>query len=207
MASLQRGAKYFVNYCLSCHSAQYSRYSRVGKDLELSDELVKENLMFTEQKIGDTMDVAMTDEEATAWFGAVAPDLTLITRSRSPEWVYTYLKSFYLDDTRPMGVNNALFQNVAMPHVLWRQQGWQKPVYGEDHNGQPVIVGLEVVEEGKLKPGEYDKLVRDIVNFLTYLGEPVAEKRKSTGVTVVLFLLLLLVLAYLLKREYWRDIH
>lgn len=205
-ASLQRGAKYFVNYCLSCHSAQYSRYRRVGEDLGLTDEMVRDNMMFTEQKIGDLMKVSMTPKESTAWFGSPAPDLTLVTRSRSPAWVYTYLRSFYLDESRPMGVNNRLFQNVAMPHVLWRLQGWQTPIYGKDKNGGKVVTGLKLSEPGVLSEEEYDGVVRDIVNFMAYLGEPAALKRKNVGVGVILFLLVLLAAAYLLKREYWKDV-
>ena len=207
-ASLQRGAKYFINYCLSCHSTAYSRYNRVAKDLNLTDDMVREHLIFTKQKLRDLMNVSMTDEEAIAWFGVVIPDLTLIARSRTPAWVYTYLKTFYLDDSRPMGVNNAVSQNVAMPHVLWRLQGWQRPVYADkDNETHDSIVGFKVVEEGALSPEEYDQVVTDIVSFLMYLAEPSALKRESIGVGVMLFLLVLLLVVYFLKREYWRDIH
>lgn len=206
-ASLQRGARYFVNYCLSCHSAQYSRYNRVGRDLGMDDEMVKRNLIFTDQKVGDLMEVAMTPEEAMQWFGAQAPDLALVARSRGTAWLYTYLRSFYRDSSRPMGVNNALFQNVAMPHVLWELQGWQAPVYQEASPGNgPRLERLELVEPGALSPEEYDGVVKDIVTFLAYLAEPAAAKRKSVGVGVLLFLLAFLGVAWLLKREYWKDV-
>lgn len=205
-ASLQRGAKYFVNYCMGCHSAKYSRYKRVGKDLGLTDAMMRENMMFAGQRIGHLMKGAMSDRESREWFGAAAPDLTLVSRSRGPAWVYTYLKSFYLDDSRPMGINNALLQNTAMPHVLWRLQGWQKPVFGDDGNGLRTVRGFELVEPGLLSEEEYAGVVRDIVNFMVYLGEPAALKRKNTGIGVMLFLLLLLVLALLLKREYWKSV-
>ncbi len=208
--ALQRGAKYFVNYCLSCHSARYSRYSRIGQDLGLTPDMVKENLIFTREKINDPLKVAMTDEEGHTWFGAAPPDLTLVSRARGSDWIYTYLKSFYLDDTRPLGVNNALFPNVSMPHVLWNLQGWQKPIYtatkDEDGNIHKIVTALELVEPGKLSPEEYDKVLSDLVSFLHYLSEPAASKRKAYGPWVILFLIFLAVLAYLLKKEYWKDI-
>ena len=210
-ASLQRGAKYFVNYCLSCHSAKYSRYNRVAADLGIPEDYIEKYLIFTQQKIGDLMTISMTDEESLQWFGAAPPDLTLVARSRSPDWLYTYLKTFYLDETRPMGVNNALFQNVAMPHVLWELQGWQKPVHEtvQHANGSHTtrIAGFEQVTPGILSPKEYDTMLLDLVAFLTYLSEPIANKRKSMGIWVLLFLFILLGIAYMLKREYWKDVH
>ena len=207
--ALQRGAKYFVNYCLSCHSAQYSRYSRVGEDLGLSEEQVKENLIFTRQKIGELMTVSFQDENALQWFGAVPPDLTLIVAARGAGWVYTYLKSFYLDESRPMGVNNALFNNVSMPHVLWELQGWQRPIYQvitREGIERRVLKGLELVEPGQMSEQEYDRMVRDLVTFMTYLSSPIASKRQSMGIWVLLFLLVLLGMTYALKLEYWKDI-
>ena len=209
--ALQRGAKYFVNYCLSCHSARYSRYNRVGKDLGLSEDQVRDNLIFTRQKVGELMIVTFDKDDALEWFGSVPPDLTLVARSRGVDWLYTYLKSFYLDDSRPFGVNNALFKNVSMPHVLWDLQGWQKPVYQTvaSVNGaeKQVITGMELSQPGLLSPQEYDRMVRDIVTFMAYLSEPIATKRRSLGIWVLLFLLALLAISYGLKREYWKDIH
>lgn len=211
LASLQRGAKYFVNYCLSCHSAKYSRYQRVAEDLQIPLEEMKKYLIFTDNKIGDLMTIAMTDEESLQWFGAVPPDLTLVARSRSPDWIYTYLRSFYLDESRPMGVNNALFQNVAMPHVLWELQGWQKPVYktvvNKDGTQHQKLVGLEQVTQGLLSKEDYDRMLHDLVGFMKYLSEPSAHQRESIRNWVLLFLLIFFGLAYVLKREYWKDVH
>lgn len=209
--SLQRGARTFVNYCMSCHSAKYQRYIRLGRDLGISDEDVIENLMFTGEKIGDHMDVAITKEDAKMYFGAAPPDLTLVARVRGIDWLYTYMRSFYLDDSRPFGVNNKVFPNVGMPHVLWELQGWQEAVYktetdaeGHEHK---VLEGLELVEPGSQSPAEYDRTVRDLVNFLAYMGEPVKQERQALGIKVLLFLLVFFIFAYLLKKEYWKDVH
>ncbi len=208
--TLQRGAKYFVNYCLSCHSSRYARYKWVGRDLGLSEELVKEDFIFTDSKVGDLMVVSMPDAGARSWFGAVPPDLTLVSRARGKDWLYTYLKAFYLDDTRPMGVNNAIFQHVAMPHVMWDLQGWQKPVYetitDENGNQRQIIADFELIKPGTLSAEEYDRVVRDIVTFLSYLAEPAKLERQSVGIWVILFLLGLLAVVYLLKQEYWKDV-
>lgn len=208
--SLQRGAKYFVNYCLSCHSLKYSRYSRMGEDLGLSTLQVEDNLIFTGAKVRDKMNVAMQDRSARHWFGTSVPDLNLVARAKGADWVYTYLRSFYVDESRPFGVNNLVLKNASMPHVLWELQGWQRPVYKEgvkDASGEPVLEHLELVEEGSLSPKEYDKVVRDIVNFLVYISEPAQLKRKQVGIWVLLFLVLFFVVAYLLKKEYWKDVH
>jgi ubiquinol-cytochrome c reductase cytochrome c1 subunit len=203
MAALQNGAKIFVNYCLNCHSASFMRYNRL-KDIGLSDAQIRDNLLFTAEKIGEPMMIAMPRADAKAWFGVAPPDLTLITRARSSElgsgadWLYTYLRSFYRDDNRPTGWNNVVFANVGMPHVLWELQGDQ--VMGEDHQ-------LTLVRPGKLKPQEFDAMVGDLVAFLQYMGEPKAESRKHLGVIVLIFLAIFFVFAYALKREYWKDIH
>ena len=216
-ASLQRGAKYFVNYCLSCHSAGYARYNRVGQDLGLTDDQVSDNLIFTTDesgertKVGSLMFVNMTDEYGAQAFGARPPNLTLVARSRGVDWLYTYLKTFYLDDSRPLGVNNLTFPNVGMPHVLWELQGWQKPVYSSRSNEageqEQVIESLELAVPGPLSPEEYDAVVTDLVNFLHYLGEPAKQTRLAMGKWVIGFLVILLILAILLKKEYWRDVH
>jgi ubiquinol-cytochrome c reductase cytochrome c1 subunit len=202
-AALQHGAKIFVNYCLNCHSASYMRYNRL-QDLGLNDEQIKANLLFTAEKVGEPMRIAMQRDEAKQWFGAPPPDLTVIARARSSEfgsgadWLYTYLRTFYRDDARPTGWNNVIFENVGMPHILWELQGEQ--VMGADHK-------LQLAKPGKLKPEEYDALVADLVGFLKYMGEPVGEFRKSLGVGVLVALAILFVLSYALKREYWKDIH
>lgn len=209
--SLQRGARTFVNYCLSCHSAAYQRYNRLGTDLGISEEDIIENLMFTGEKTGDHMTVAVTKQDAKSWFGAAPPDLTLVARVRGVDWLYTYMRTFYLDDSRPFGVNNLVFSNVGMPHVLWELQGWQKPVYKTviEHDGteHQMIESLELVEAGLLTVPEYDKTVRDLVNFLAYMAEPIKQERQALGIKVILFLLVFFVLAYLLKKEYWKDVH
>lgn len=213
--SLQRGAKLFVNYCLSCHSAQFQRYNRMASDIGLTDEQVIENLMFASDKVGSTMTIAMSRADGKAWFGAAPPDLSLVARSRGVDWLYTYLRTFYVDETRPFGVNNIVFPSVGMPHVLTELQGVQKPVYKtvveHDSDGKEtskeVIEHLELVEPGKMTPVEYDQAMRDLVGFLSYVSEPVQLERKALGVKVILFLLVLLVVSYLLKKEFWKDIH
>jgi ubiquinol-cytochrome c reductase cytochrome c1 subunit len=208
--SLQRGARLFVNYCLSCHSASLMRYERMGKDLGISEELVSENLMFTGGKVGDLMKVATAPADAKEWFGTVPPDLTVIARSRGVDWLYTYLRSFYRDDARNVGVNNLAFPDVGMPHVMWELQGWQEPIITtiKDHDGKEVkVVDLELVEPGLMTPKEFDRAIRDLVNFLDYMGEPAKHDRRALGVKVLMFLFVFLVLAYLLKREYWKDVH
>jgi ubiquinol-cytochrome c reductase cytochrome c1 subunit len=211
-ASLQRGAKLFVNYCLNCHTAAYMRYQRMAGDLGLSEDQMKDNLMFVPgQKIGDTMTVAMPRADGERWFGVAPPDLSVVARSRGPDWLYTYLNSFYVDESRPLGVDNLVFPKVGMPHVLWELQGWQTPVHdtveGIDGHPKQVIKELELTTPGSMSPAEYDKAVLDLVSFLTYMGEPAQMQRRSLGVWVLLFLVVFTVLAYLLKKEYWKDVH
>ncbi len=210
-ASLQNGVKMYVNYCLGCHSLKYMSYARMAKDLELPEELVLENLMFTGKKIGEYMTISMPAANAEKWFGVTPPDLSVISRSRGADWLYTYLRGFYADDSRPFGVNNTVFDSVGMPHVLSQLEGLKKAVYttekdeyGNDHQ---VITGYEYVTEGSMTPAEYDKQVRDLVNFLVYTGEPAKLVRYDLGIKVVLFLLFFLIIAYRLKKEYWKDIH
>ncbi len=205
-ASLQRGARTFVNYCLSCHSAGYMRYNRMGQDLGISEELVKENLLFAADKVGDLMKAVMPAEDAKKWFGVVPPDLTLIARHRKPAWVYTYMRSFYRDDKSPSGWNNIVFPHVAMPHVLYEWQGRQRAVFKND-NGVPVFDKFEHERPGTMSKEKYDEAMRDLTNFLVYLGEPAKLERYRIGVFVILFLLVFLVFAYLLKKEYWKDVH
>ncbi len=205
-ASLQRGAKLFVNYCLSCHSAQYQRYNRMAADLGMSEEEVKANLMFTTDKIGNTMTVAMKPEDAAAWFGTLPPDLSVIARSRGVDWLYTYFRSFYVDESRPFGVNNIVFPDVGMPHVLWEQQGMQKALF-KDVEGRQVFDKFEQISPGKMSTEEFDGAMRDLTAFLSYVGEPVQMERKALGVKVIIFLLFFFVVAVLLKKEYWKDVH
>ena len=222
-ASLRRGAITFVNYCLSCHSARYMRYNRVGTDLDIPEETIKQNFLFAGDKVGDLMKAVMPADDAKEWFGIAPPDLTLIGRRTDPEWIYTYLRGFYPDDNSPSGWNNVIFENVAMPHVLYEWQGHQKPVYREeieitvieDADGNTEAVEtvhevfdhFEVVQPGSKSVEEFDNDIRDLVNFFVYLGEPVKLHRHRIGRNIELFLLLLLISAVLLKREYWKDVN
>lgn len=202
--ALQNGAKLFVNYCLNCHGASYFRYNKL-MELGLTEQQVKENLMFTTDKIGEQMRVAARSDEQKQWFGAAPPDLTIIARARASEagsgadWLYTYLRSFYRDDTRPTGWNNVVFDKVAMPHVLNALQG-QQVLNHETHK-------LELEVPGQMPTAEYDKNVSDLVGFLVWMAEPQQEFRQKLGLGVLAFLAVLFVLAYALKKEYWKDIH
>ncbi len=201
--SIQRGAKIFTNYCLSCHSAQYMRYNRMV-DIGLTKDQIKKNLMFATDNVGSTMKIAMRPEDAAKWFGVPPPDLSVIARSRTPDWIYTYLRSFYLDDSRPTGWNNTVFANVGMPHVLWTLQGEQVLKKEGKDGSKPVF---ELVKQGKLTPDEYDAAVGDLVNYLTWMSEPARMKRLETGVYVLLFLGIFFILTYFLKKEFWKDVH
>lgn len=205
-ASLQRGAKLFVNYCLSCHSAAYQRYNRMGQDIGLSDEQIKENLLLAAEKVGDTMTIAMPQADAKRWFGNPPPDLSVMARARGADYIYTYLKTFYIDESRPFGVNNAVFPDVGMPHVLWELEGMKKAITRTEHD-KTVITGYEIVKPGSMSETEYDQAARDLTNFMVYMAEPVALKRQTIGIWVLLFLALFFVVAYALKKEYWKDVH
>lgn len=215
--SLKRGAKAFASYCLSCHSAEYMRYNRIGRDLGMTDVEVSQELIATRDakgektKVGELMKVAMTEEYAKQAFGTKIPGLSVIARAKGADYLYTYLRTFYLDDSRPTGVNNIAFADVGMPHVLWELQGLQKANFkietDADGNEKQVFVGMEIVKPGKLSKEEYDAFVADLVNFMVYMGEPVQLERKSLGIKVLIFLFILAILAYLLKKEYWKDIH
>jgi ubiquinol-cytochrome c reductase cytochrome c1 subunit len=204
-AALQSGAKWFMNYCMSCHSASFMRYKRLGDDLGLSDELVMENLIFSDAKIGETLTVAMQAEDSELWFGKTPPDLSLTGRARGADWLYSYLKAFYKDENG--GWNNAVMPNASMPHVMWQLQGIQSPLYEESSSGHTMLHSLELTTPGLQTPEEYDETVRDLVAFLVYLGEPALLVRKQIGIWVILFLAVFAFLAYLLKAEYWRDVH
>jgi ubiquinol-cytochrome c reductase cytochrome c1 subunit len=209
-ASLQRGARNFMNYCSGCHSLKYLRYNRLGEDLKIPESELAANLMFTSNKAFETINSAMP-QDSESWFGKQPPDLSLMARERGPDYLYSYLKGYYVDKTRPWGVNNLYLPSTAMPDILAERQGLQKPVFKnepDDHgSARMVLVGVESMTPGSMKPEEYDQFVRDIVNFLDYAGEPVKAKRQSMGVFVTLFLLVFFAFAYLLKKEYWKDVH
>jgi ubiquinol-cytochrome c reductase cytochrome c1 subunit len=210
LQSLQRGARNFVNYCLGCHSAQYMRYSQLADDLALTEAELRRNLMFTGMRVYDPMMSAMPPEQARLWFGNAPPDLSLITRSRGEDYVYTFLKSFYADPSRPTGANNGVLPQSAMPHVLAGLQGVQRPRYETrtDREGRTAehLVGMELIAPGELTPPEFDGFVRDTVAFLEYVAEPAKAERKALGVWVVLFLLMFTAFAWFLYKEYWKDV-
>jgi ubiquinol-cytochrome c reductase cytochrome c1 subunit len=212
--SLQRGARHFVNYCLNCHSASYMRYIGL-KDIGLTEPQILDNLVFTGAKVGDLMKTAMDPRDSKEWFGTAPPDLTVTARSRAShagsgaDWLYTYLRGFYRDASRPSGWNNTVYPNVAMPHVLWELQGEQVlKMETAAGPGYPVEVPkLELARQGTLTPPEYDRMVADLVNYLNYMAEPARTDRKLIGIYVLAFLAFMWVLAYLLKKEYWKDVH
>jgi len=207
--SLQRGARNFVNYCMGCHSAKYVRYNQLAKELKISEDQLVNNLMFAGGKPHDRMEIAMTEQDAIRWFGAPPPDLSLIARSRGTDYLYTFLKGFYLDDSRPSGYNNVVLESAAMPNVLWELQGSQEAVFvEEDHDGfvTSVFEGFEQVEPGELTPAEFDQFVRDLVNFLDFIGEPIQLKRRQLGIWVLMFLLVFGLFSWALKQEIWKDI-
>ena len=217
-AAMQRGARTFVNYCMSCHSAEYSRYNRVGADLGISDELVLDNLIFTtdldgeKTKVGELMKNTMTTRYGEEAFGIAPPDLSLVARSRGVNWLYNYLRGFYIDDSRDgLGVNNGVFANVGMPHVLAELQGLQIPKYRIQSDGHgsehEVLVGFEIIKPGSMSKSEYDNTIHDLVAFLDYVAEPYKQTRKNVGTGVIIFLFVFLILAYMLKKEYWKDVH
>lgn len=210
--ALQRGARTFVNYCMACHTAEYHRYSRLASDIGISEQDMLDNMIFTTDAAGDPTKVGslmannMSKDYAKAAFGVVPPNLALVSRSRGVDWLYTYMMSFYLDESRPLGANNTVYPNVGMPHVLADLQGWQQPVFKDDGEGHSVFDHFVPVTAGQLSDDEYQSVVRDLVSFLDYLGDPNREARHSLGIKVILFLLLFLVLAIFLKKEYWKDV-
>ena len=209
-ASLQRGAATFMNYCAGCHSTQYQRYNRVAADIGIPEELMRENLVFTGAKIGDLMKSAMSEKDAARWFGAPPPDLTLVARVRGADWIYTYLRSFYVDETRPFGVNNAVFPSVGMPHVLEPLQGTPRAEF-ETHTLDGVemqqVLSIKSDGNGEMNNEEYDQTVLDLVNFLVYSAEPVQQERERMGFWVLGFIAIFFIFTVLLKKEFWRDVH
>jgi ubiquinol-cytochrome c reductase cytochrome c1 subunit len=207
-ASLQRGARLFFNYCSGCHSLQYLRYSRIAEDLKLDEKEITGSLIFTGAKIGDKAINQMPPALSAGWFGKTPPDLSLEARAKGSDWIYNYLRSFYLDPSRPVGWNNTVFPNASMPNVLWELQGLQvavKKPAAEGHDAE--VQKLEIRTPGRLDAEQYDQAVRDITAFLQYAGEPAALKRESMGVWVLLYLAFFTFIAYLLKHEYWKDVH
>ena len=214
--SLKRGAQAFGDYCYSCHAASFMRFNRIAKDLEIDEQEVREMLIHTRgkkgdpTKIGELMKVAMTDDYAKQAFGTAVPDLSLAARARGADWIYTYLRSFYVDESRPTGFNNTVFADVGMPHVLWSLQGLQEPVYVTEVHGNveiEKISELKSIQAGRLSRVEYDMFLGDITNFMVYMAEPVQVERRSLGWKVLLFLIVFFGFAYALKKEYWKDVH
>ena len=195
--SLQKGARTFINYCLNCHSAKYMRYNKL-LDIGLSKKDIKNNLLFTGKKIGDPMEISMSVKDSKKWFGAAPPDLSVVARSRGSDWIYSYMKGFYRDNSREIGWNNLVYVNSAMPHILWELQGEQEL---DKNTGN-----LSIIKAGKLNQKEYDAVITDLTNFITYMSEPDQLKRKKMGFYVIGFLLLLLVLTINLKKEFWKDV-
>mgnify|MGYP001163417140 FL=1 len=216
-ASLQRGAQTFMNYCMGCHSLEHIRFNRIAKDLDIPEKLMMDNLAFdTDKKFGSLATIAMRKEDSKMWFGATPPDLTLVARVRRPDWLYTYLRSFYADPSRPWGVNNVVFKDVGMPHVLADLQGVQAMGKAQVAVGFDTLTGREITEEhdnalylekaGSLSPEEYDRVVFDLVNFMTYAAEPMAVERESLGWWVLAFLAIFFVPVYMLNKEFWKDL-
>jgi ubiquinol-cytochrome c reductase cytochrome c1 subunit len=208
IGSLQNGAKIFFNYCSGCHSLKLMRYSRIAEDLQLSKEQVMQNLNFTGANFGERIPETMQVADGQAWFGKAPPDLSLMARAKGVDYIYNYLKSFYLDPSRPVGWNNTVFPNASMPNPLWELQGIQvaefKPALGD---ASPEFEKFELHKAGKLNAEGFNEVARDVANFLQYASEPAAMQRKSIGIWVLLFLSVFTLLAYFLKQEYWKDVH
>jgi ubiquinol-cytochrome c reductase cytochrome c1 subunit len=208
IASLQRGARLYFNYCSGCHSIKYQSYSHLAKDLQLPPEEVLKNFAFTGAKIGDQVISNMPADHAQAWFGKSPPDLSLEARAKGPDWIYSYLKAFYLDPSRPVGWNNTVFPGASMPNVLWQLQGVQRADYAPTQPGkEPVVEKLEAPVGGTQSAEEFDRTARDLTAFLQYVGEPAALKREAIGVWVILYLAFFTFIAWLLNKEYWKGIH
>jgi ubiquinol-cytochrome c reductase cytochrome c1 subunit len=215
LAALQNGAKVFVNYCLNCHSASYMRYNRLT-DIGLTEQQIKDNLLFTTDKVGDTMQAAIDPKQAKQWFGGNPPDLTVISRSRSAQgqgtgadYIYTYLRTFYVDDTKPTGWNNLAFPNIGMPHALWQLQGKRAPIYEtvQEHGHEvQIFKGWEQLTPGTLSPEQYDQTVGDLVNYMQWMAEPAANTRVRLGVWVMLFLVILSLFTWRMNAAFWKDV-
>ena len=209
IASLQRGARNFMNYCSGCHSAKYVRFSTIGRDLELSDEQLSENLMFNAEKSFETIKVSMPDAAAERWFGVSPPDLSLIGRAKGADYIYSFLRGFYVQAESPTGVDNTVLTGTSMPHVLWELQGYQQAIFSE-HTEDGVtsqhFEGFEALTEGSLDAEAYDEFVRDTVNFLVYIAEPIRSERRTLGVWVLIYLIFFWIIAVMLKKQIWKDV-
>jgi ubiquinol-cytochrome c reductase cytochrome c1 subunit len=207
--SLQRGARNFMNYCSGCHSAKYVRFNTIGKYLGLSDEQLVDNLMFNAEKTFETIDVAMQPDDSERWFGKTPPDLSLMARAKGADYVYTFLKSFYVDADSPTGVDNRVLPGTSMPHILWELQGFQEADFSEQTDDGVTTLhfeGLEPLTEGTLDAEDYDAFVRDTTNFLAYIAEPVRSDRRKLGVWVIMYLVFFLIVARMLKKQIWKDV-
>jgi len=208
--SLQRGAANFMNYCSGCHSAQYVRYTTIGKDLDLSEEMLIENLMFNAEKTFETIQASMPADDAARWYGKAPPDLSLMARAKGADHVYNFLKGFYIDADSPTGVDNLQLPGTSMPHVLWELQGYQAAHFtdhtNEDGSVTTTFEGFEQVAIGKMDSEDYDEFVRDTVNFLAYIAEPIRSDRRKLGVWVLMFLTFFLILSRMLKKQIWKDV-
>ena len=210
IASLQRGARNFMNYCSGCHSAQYVRFNTIGKHLDLSEEQLIDNLMFNAEKTFETIRAAMPPEDAARWFGVAPPDMSLIARSRGADYVFNFLKGFYVSETSPTGVDNVVLAGTSMPHVLWELQGFQSANFehheNDDGSVTTTFLGFEPVSAGSMDAEEYDEFVRDTTNFLAFIAEPIRQDRRKIGVWVLMFLIFFFVLAAQLKKQIWKDV-
>jgi ubiquinol-cytochrome c reductase cytochrome c1 subunit len=205
LQSVRRGAGYFVDYCMGCHSIKHLRYSRIASDLKVSEEDLRRDIMAEGAKVHESLLSAMSSKDALEWFGVAPPDLSLIARSRGADWLYNYLKGFYADPAKATGVNNVMYEGVSMPNMFWELQGMQTPIF-EKRGGAEVIVGLKQETPGKMTAQEFDQVMADVVNFLVYAAEPARYQRTSVGKYVVFALLILAWLFYRLKKEYWKDL-
>lgn len=209
-ASLQRGAAAYVNYCVGCHSMKYMRYNRIAQDLGIPEDLVMKYLAPAGARPGDTIQTSLPAEQSAVWYGRTPPDLTLTARARGTDWLYSYLLTFYLDEARPSGVNNLMLPGLSMPHVLGSLQGYRRliePDEGKDVKDHGEGPQFEMVRPGSMSEQEYQEFVGDLTNFMVYASEPARMVRFGIGTKVLLYLLLFTFVAYLLKREYWKDVH
>ena len=208
-ASLQRGARNYMNYCSGCHSAQYVRFNTIGKHLELSEEQLVDNLMFNAEKTFETIRAAMPSDQAARWFGSAPPDLSLMARSKGADYIYNFLKGFYVDPDSPTGVDNTILAGTSMPHVLWELQGFQKAAFTEHSEGGVVTLEFDHFEPltaGSMSTEEFDEFVRDTVNFLAYIAEPIRSERRVIGTWVMIYLIVFLIIAIMLKKQIWKDV-